>query len=221
MAYDGTKSDLTTATGGGEAEGANGADWIWTRSTGWPPADYFRKRHGNEQIQVAAWKTGGDPDPVIGTGSWPGQAPVPSFLALDNLTDDNASPVTTGTKSITMPSSQINAGIYFTIQSDQKLREFWWMGRIRNGTYTVTATLANAQVSPVTITLTGGSVNNTDYAAWWKCSWRSYGTASSIDLRMERTAIGPNVSGTINNQACVLRIPTDPAYPRCFAQGSP
>lgn len=203
--------DLTAETGGNSADvGYTGADFMWTRvGSGWPGG--VEKEQGGEQILNATFKTGADPALTISSGNYSTHQPY--VAALDQLDTVNAQAANGGCVGLTTASNQIGCGIDIgPITCDQKLRTFIWIGRIKHGTYTVTATLANGETAPVTITLPLGSTANTTVEAWWKWQFRSL-AATTVTFRLERTAVGPSAVGVITNQVGILTVPVNPPKP--------
>jgi len=221
--YDPSLTDLTAMTGGNSLTvGNNQSDWVWyvntnswgtiTNATPDNISSTPKKRTGGEQIHPTLYADDGGALPTLSTAG--------AALTLTHEIYDNLNTETTGSNSgglgISIGSSRINCGIYYTFALKTSLQTFWWMGTYRNGQFTVTISISDGSKTPVTLVLPAGAIN-TAINGWFEATWQ--GTADqvaagvTVQIKINRDTVVSAI-GSMTLRGQVLRIPTPAAVPR-------
>ena len=181
--------NLTTASGGlGSVNGIDGSDWAMTGG------DHY-KALGERQI---SWT----PFVDAGAGLVPGVSGngVYRTVAFENADDGRGTGTGTGTGSDSQffgsnDGAQINCGAECNLNANQNLRRYVAMFGMNGGIYTVTASLANADLAPVTITIDARGPNlYQSNDGWFACRFRSV-QPTILNLKIKKIAVQQNAVG--------------------------
>lgn len=210
MAVNAAYDNLTAITGGNSlVVGDNGANWVW---------HFFDLTYGRNK------RSGGGEDSLT-TVMFNDTGSVPTFSfttyrtktyeihdANDvNGNDTNAAePGSSSSNSIVIPASQINSGLTYTFAVGQAMKQIVWPGGLQQGTYTAKISVADASLSPITITLPAATGSTVD--AWFKAQVCTKNpTTATIEIR--RT-VAPASAGRIVTQCLIIEPPTPAPVPR-------
>lgn len=204
--------NLTTASGGlSSVNGINGSDWLLTDGNHY-------KMLGERQIYWA-------PFVDAGSGAIPGVATTAGYrtVAYENADDRDGLLGGTGTSSSDSQffgnndGAQINCGAECNLNANQNLRRYVAMFGMNGGIYTVTASLANAELAPVSITIDarGPSIYGAN-DGWFACRFRSV-QPTTLNIKIKKTAVQQNGVGLgIWSQASYIEPNVKPAVGSFF-----
>lgn len=190
--------NVTALTGGlNEVNGVNGSDWKLVRNS---ELQNESKYLGLERIRQTPFATGGDPAPLFSISSFPRFVSWDINDSQNNFSGDGGGSLVLGGNTTVKDSgvyynnspTQLNCGIQYVFNIGQNKSRFVWMGGINGGTYTVTATVGNGEITCAPIQIVSDPVQI--YAPtyfWWACTMRTV-NPTTVTLKLTKTALEPN-----------------------------
>lgn len=161
--------NLTALTSEGGAwnqkQGTTGSDWILPNQYANAgvvglPNNIKRKANGSEQIQFTQFSNAG-----VGSVIYMQQQDQPNgqlvYFDPNDMIGSSGSTTFNGAFRCVMIGSQNPSGFRITMPADQKLRNFRWYGYVNGAApsaFSVTASLSDGYIAPVTVPLTKSSV---------------------------------------------------------------